>query len=133
MKLMLNRIPSKLVLKPTPQNKPYNQVQVEFINRSLIFLRYNFKVIRYIYAARVRSGFGLSNLGSSRVSGRSGSDQVGFQVVCSQVVLGFGSFRFGSGWFSDCLISSHLEFRIVQIWVRFGLNLDCLILDHFEF
>jgi hypothetical protein len=57
-----------------------------------------------------RVGFRLSNFGSSRVSGRSCSDQVGFRVNLSRIISGFGSFGFGLGWVSDCLISGHLRF-----------------------
>jgi hypothetical protein len=49
--------------------------------------------------------------GSRVILGRAGS---GFRFLLTQVILDFGSFRFGSGWVSGPLISDNLRFRVVS-------------------
>jgi hypothetical protein len=57
----------------------------------------------------------LSNLGSFRISGRSGSDRVGFRVVQVRVRV------------SDCLILGHLGFLVVRDLIMSGFGLFDLI------
>jgi hypothetical protein len=67
-----------------------------------MFIRYNFKVIRYIYATWVGSG----RVSGCLISGHSCSDRVGFRVIWSRVILGFWVVRVRIG--SGCLILGHL-------------------------
>jgi hypothetical protein len=62
-----------------------------------MFIRYNFIIIRYIYAAQIGSGFG-----SSQISISLGFDRVGFRL------------------------SDHLEFRVVRVRIESGLKLSDL-------
>jgi hypothetical protein len=88
--------------------------------------------------SRVRSGFGLSNLGSfmfgsGRVSchlisghlgflGRSGSDRVGFRVVWSRVISGFGLSDLGSSRVSGRSGSGRVRFG--SVWLSEKIRSD---------
>jgi hypothetical protein len=58
----------------------------------------NYSSIILILSKSGLVGFEVVNLRSSRISGHSGSDRVRFWVVWSQVILGSGTFGFGSGF-----------------------------------